>query len=66
MDATVLEWSVRPGDHVTAGDVIATIETAKTEGDLEAQATGVITDIMVKAGETVVVGTVLAILEVPE
>jgi pyruvate/2-oxoglutarate dehydrogenase complex dihydrolipoamide acyltransferase (E2) component len=62
-DGTVSEWVKSPGDSVQEGDVIAIIETEKVDADLEAPETGVLKEILVEAGQTVEVGTVLARIE---
>lgn len=59
-DGTVSEWVKKPGDSVEEGDVIAIIETEKVDADLEAPESGVLKEILVEAGQTVDVGTVLA------
>ena len=59
----IIEWIVRLGDQVDQGDIVAIVETAKVEGDLEAPASGVIDEIVVPAGETVTVGSLLAVIE---
>ncbi len=62
-DGTVSEWVKGPGDTVSEGDVIAIIETEKVDADLEAPESGVLKEILVEAGQTVEVGTVLACIE---
>jgi pyruvate dehydrogenase E2 component (dihydrolipoamide acetyltransferase) len=57
---TVLEWRVAPGDHVHRGDIVATVDTSKAEIDIEIFDDGVIDELIVKPGEKVPVGTVLA------
>ena len=61
--ATLTAWLKEVGDHVTAGEPIAEVETDKTTVELEAPATGVIEAIQVSAGTAdVAVGAVLALL----
>jgi len=62
-DGTVSEWVKKAGDSVEEGDVIAIIETEKVDADLEAPESGVLREILVEAGQTVDVGTVLARIE---
>jgi len=62
-DGTVSEWVKQQGDSVQEGDVIAIIETEKVDADLEAPESGVLKEILVEAGQTVEVGTVLARIE---
>ena len=65
-EGMIIEWTVEPGDRVNQGDIIAFVETAKVEGELEAPANGVIDEILVLASETVRVGTLLAMIETTE
>ena len=63
-EATLVRWMIEPGSAVTAGDVIAEIETDKAMADLEAPESGIIESILVAEGsEGVEVGTVLAVFQ---
>ena len=58
--ATLASWLVDVGEKVEEGDVIAELETDKSTVELEAPATGTITELSVAAGtEDVSPGTVL-------
>ncbi|MGD9656494.1 MAG: dihydrolipoamide acetyltransferase family protein [Methylocystis sp.] len=57
---TLVEWLVKPGDHVKSGDVIAVVETQKGAIEVEIFQQGVVSNILVPIGERVPVGTVLA------
>lgn len=59
-EGTITAWLVSVGDELTEGDLIATVETEKVDTDLEAPATGVLDEIVVEAGTTVDVGSVVA------
>ena len=59
----VLAWKCRPGDHVKAGEVLAEIETDKATFELEAPEDGVVTAIIVPAGEPFDRGSALLRLE---
>ncbi len=59
-EGTVVEWLVAVGDEVREGDEIATIETDKATVPLEATGSGVLSEILVAAGETAALGAVLA------
>ena len=61
-EGTVVEWRKQPGDWVEADEVIAAISTDKIDTDVEAPAAGRLTEIVVAEGETVEVGTVLALI----
>jgi pyruvate dehydrogenase E2 component (dihydrolipoamide acetyltransferase)/2-oxoglutarate dehydrogenase E2 component (dihydrolipoamide succinyltransferase) len=60
-EATVVAWQADEGAHVDRGDVVVTIETDKTEWDVEAQAPGWL-HVLVSPEETVPVGRVIALL----
>jgi pyruvate dehydrogenase E2 component (dihydrolipoamide acetyltransferase) len=63
MEAGVLvEWKIKPGDHVKRGDIVAVVETVKAAIDVEIFATGVVHKLLVPPGEKVPVGTPLAII----
>jgi pyruvate dehydrogenase E2 component (dihydrolipoamide acetyltransferase) len=60
---TLAKWHVKEGDEVSAGDVIAEIETDKATMEVEAVDEGTIGKIMVKEGtEDVAVNAVIAVL----
>ncbi len=62
-EGTLASWSVKEGDEVAAGDVIAEIETDKATMEVEAVDEGRIARILVPAGsENVAVNTPIAIL----
>ena len=62
-EGTVVEWKKNIGDHVVEGDLIAEIEAEKATQELEAPATGVLTEIVVGVGKETPVRTVLAYIE---
>ncbi|MGN6268620.1 MAG: pyruvate dehydrogenase complex dihydrolipoamide acetyltransferase [Sphingomonas sp.] len=62
-EGTLAKWLVKEGDAVSAGDLMAEIETDKATMEFEAVDEGVIAKILVKEGaEGVKVGEVIAIL----
>ncbi len=61
-EGTLLSWSVSVGDVIEIGDVIAEIETDKASMEMEAFDEGVLTEILVEAGQKVPVGTALGVL----
>ncbi|MBX7493096.1 pyruvate dehydrogenase complex dihydrolipoamide acetyltransferase [Qipengyuania sp. 1NDW9] len=62
-EGTLAKWLVKPGDTVSAGDIMAEIETDKATMEFEAVDEGVIASIAVEEGtEGVKVGTVIAML----
>jgi 2-oxoglutarate dehydrogenase E2 component (dihydrolipoamide succinyltransferase) len=62
-EGTVVQWLKKVGDHVALGETVAVVETEKVEVELEAQASGILAEILVTEGETVPVLSVLAYLE---
>jgi pyruvate dehydrogenase E2 component (dihydrolipoyllysine-residue acetyltransferase) len=64
-EGTLLEWLVKPGDQVHKGDIIAVIDTAKAAIEVESFHTGTIERLVVGPGQTVPVGTVLAVIAEP-
>jgi len=61
-EGTVLQWHIKPGDRVKRGDVIAEVETDKAAMEMEAYEDGVVIELKVAEGQTVPVGTLLAVL----
>jgi len=61
-EGTILQWRVKKGDTVSKGDVLAEVETDKAAMEMEAFEGGVVQSLEVGEGETVAVGTVIAIL----
>ena len=57
---TITEWHVQPGDHVTRGQIVATVDTEKADIEVEVFADGVIGEILVPVGVEVEVGAPLA------
>ena len=61
-EGKVLHWLKKEGDFVNKGEVIAEVETDKADMDLEVFSSGILTKILYKEGDTVPVGTVIAVL----
>ena len=61
MDAgTLVEWLKKPGDAVKRGDIIAVVDTQKSAIEIEVFTDGIVESLLVKPGERVPVGTVMA------
>ncbi|MGZ4479359.1 MAG: dihydrolipoamide acetyltransferase family protein [Nocardioidaceae bacterium] len=61
MDAgTLLEWLVKPGDHVHRGEPIAVVDTDKAAVEIESFQDGVVDAVLIEPGTRVAVGTPLA------
>jgi len=58
-EGTLLSWKKQDGDSVSVGDVIAEIETDKSNVEVEAEDTGVL-HVQAREGDVVPVGTVIA------
>jgi pyruvate/2-oxoglutarate dehydrogenase complex dihydrolipoamide acyltransferase (E2) component len=65
-EGTIITWCKREGDSVQVDDVLLEIETDKATTEVPAPMAGVLSRILVPAGQTVTVGTALAILEAAE
>ncbi len=63
-EGALAQWMVVPGNAVKAGDVLFVVETDKVASEVSADVHAVLLDIVVPAGETVPVGTVIGHLEV--
>ena len=61
-DGTLVEWRVKSGDFVKRGDIIADVDTQKGLIEIEVFDEGTIAELIVKEGEKVPVGTVMAII----
>lgn len=59
-DGTILRWIKHEGDIVAVEEPIAEIETDKANVEMPSEDAGILTKIVVKEGETVAVGTVIA------
>ena len=55
-DAEIVEWKVAPGDTVKINQILVEIETAKSLVELPSPFAGVVSALLVEAGDTVEVG----------
>lgn len=58
-EGQVVNWHVKPGDAVRAGQIVLEIESEKTTAEIETPVDGVVGDLLVEIGSTVPVDTVL-------
>jgi len=65
-EATIVEWSIGIGERVEQGQTLATIDSEKVTMELPSPASGVVSEYLVEVGETVPVGTPLAVIETKE
>ena len=61
-DGTIIGWSVKEGDTISAGDVLCEVETDKASMEYEATQEGVLLRIVVGQGGHATVGQTIAIL----
>jgi len=59
---TLVEWLVKPGDHVKHGDIVAVVETQKGAIEIEIFMNGEVRQLLVGVDKKVPVGTPLAIV----
>jgi len=59
-EGTLIEWLMKAGDKVKAGDHIGNIQTDKATVELTAPGSGVLSGLLIEAGETVPVGVPIA------
>ncbi len=61
-DVTLMRWLVEPGEKVQAGQPLFLVETDKATVEVEAFREGYLRRIMVEAGETVSLGSIVALM----
>jgi 2-oxoisovalerate dehydrogenase E2 component (dihydrolipoyl transacylase) len=62
-DAEIVRWMVAPGDSVALNQIICEVETAKALVELPSPVVGVVAELRVSEGETVMVGTPIITFE---
>lgn len=62
-EAEIVSWRVKPGDEVAVNQVVCEIETAKSLVELPSPFQGVVKELLVKEGDTVLVGTPIISVE---
>src|SRR5437762_9100357 len=58
----VIKWLKKEGDRVQSGDILAEVETDKADVEMEAFGAGVLRKILVSAGSTVPVGSLIGVI----
>ncbi len=61
-EGTLTVWHKKPGDRIEPGEILFEVETDKVDTEVPAPAAGVLAEILVPEGETVVVGTRIGVL----
>ena len=64
-EGRLVKWHKHEGDAVKAGDTLAEVETDKAIMDLQARADGMLRQVSVAEGQTVPVGTEIAVIIAP-
>lgn len=62
-EGTIVEWLKAEGERIEAGEVIGSVEAAKSTSDLIAPVGGILVKIVVPLDETVAVQTVIALID---
>lgn len=62
-EGTIVKWLIQPGGRVEKDQSLLEVETDKVSLEIPSPASGVLSEVLVKEGETVPVGTVIARLE---
>lgn len=62
-EGTIMTWSVKVGDVINEDDILFEVSTAKVSAEIPSPVAGKILQILFKEGDTVAVGTVVAIVQ---
>ncbi len=62
-EGTIIKWHKKVGDQVKQDEIIFEISTDKVDTEIPSPSEGVLKEIKVKEGDTVEVGTVVAIID---
>ena len=61
-EGKIVQWLKNIGDAIKSGDAVAEIETDKSNVEIEAETSGFLTSITAQPGDTVPVGSVIAMI----
>jgi pyruvate dehydrogenase E2 component (dihydrolipoamide acetyltransferase) len=61
-EGAVTSWLKKPGEWVEKGEALFTVETDKVEMEVESMGRGYLSESLVALGQTVPVGTLIAML----
>ncbi|MDR3060531.1 MAG: 2-oxo acid dehydrogenase subunit E2 [Dysgonamonadaceae bacterium] len=62
-EGTIIVWNVKPGDSVEEDDILLEVNTAKVSAEIPSPVSGTIVEILFQEGDTVPVGTVIAVVD---
>lgn len=65
-EGTLVRWLKAPGDLVARDEPLFEISTDKVDTDVPSPSAGVLREVLVAEGQTVAVGTALAVIETPD
>ena len=65
-EGTIIKWHKKTGDSVKRDEIIFEISTDKVDTEIPSPANGILSEIIVKEGETVEVGTTVALIQTEE
>jgi pyruvate dehydrogenase E2 component (dihydrolipoamide acetyltransferase) len=65
-EGTILNWRKHEGESVERGEIIAEIETDKANVEIEAFESGVFRKVLAQEGNTIPIGTPIAVIAAPE
>lgn len=65
-EGKILRWLKKPGDRIAKDETILEISTDKVDSEIPSPSSGVLVKIIVPEGETVEVGTVIAMVDTDE
>ena len=61
--SVLCQWNVKPGDVLSAGDILFEVETAKVVSQIEAETRLRILSLCAEEGDEIAPGTVIAVAE---
>ncbi len=64
-EGTLIAWRKRSGDPIKRGEILADIETDKADMEFESYTEGTIQSLVIEAGTTVPIGTLIAVIRLP-
>lgn len=61
----IIKWLKKEGDRIQGGEILAEVETDKADVEMEAFGAGVLRKILVPAGDTAPIGTLIGVIAEP-
>src|SRR5215510_11010150 len=61
----IIKWLKKEGDRIQGGDILAEVETDKADFEMEAFGAGVLRKILVPAGSSAPIGTLIGVIAEP-